>query len=136
MFLYEVFTLKERGPHGNAKCLHLVRTCNDATIVVRENDNGFFFQSGIEDSFAGNVKIVAVNESNYLFHEQDGERLDTVNNVRYDTPYLKIHFLANGNRFKVIIFRDEVECIIYLVHAFHRQFTINNGNNNFLMSGF
>lgn len=135
MFLYEVFTFKERGTHGNAESLYLVRTRNYATVVVREHNNRFFFQSGIEDPFAGNVKIVAVNESTNLFHEEGGERLDAVDNVRYDTPYLKIHFIPNGNRFKVIVFREEVECILDLVHAFHRHFTINNGNNNFLMSG-
>jgi hypothetical protein len=89
----------------------------------------------IENPFAGNVKIIAVNESKYMLHGESDERLKSMDNVRYDTPYLKIHFLPDGNCFKGIVFREEAECILDLVHAFHRQFTINNGNNNFLMSG-
>ena len=61
--------------------------------------------------------------------------LGAVDNVSYDTPYLKIHFLPNDHSFKVIVLRKEVEVIIDLMQAFHRQFTINNGNNNFLMGG-
>lgn len=48
--------------HGDAECFGFVASGDDASVVAGEDDDGFAFEVGSEDSLAGDKEIVAIAE--------------------------------------------------------------------------
>ena len=63
MLLQQLSALEKRCTHINTQSLGLIRTRNDATIVVAEYHNGTAVQMRLEQAFAGTVETIAVDDS-------------------------------------------------------------------------
>ena len=60
---------KQWNTHGNPCIFCLVRTGDDAAVVVAEHNNGLAVQMGLEQPFAGTIETVAIDDGE---HEVEG----------------------------------------------------------------
>ena len=58
----QCLVLECRSPHGDPEGLHLVRAGDETAVVVRENGDGGGFEVRLEDPFARDVKVIAIDE--------------------------------------------------------------------------
>ena len=66
MHRYQRLQLEEGGTHRDIERLELVGPADAAPVVVRHDGNRLTLQRGVEHSFAGDVEVVAVYETDHL----------------------------------------------------------------------
>ena len=59
--LLQVFDFEVRSADGDVEFFEFRRTGHDAAVVVRQDGDAPSFEARIEDAFAGNIEIIAIN---------------------------------------------------------------------------
>ena len=68
--------LEPRDTHGDAERLDLGAACDDAAIVVGEDDDRTVLQTWVEQLLAARVEVVAINQGKDRHRDQAAKRLN------------------------------------------------------------
>jgi hypothetical protein len=58
----EIFPLKGRSSHGQAKGLYLIGSGHHTTVVIGEDNYRLAFKVGLKNALAGDIEVVAVHQ--------------------------------------------------------------------------
>jgi hypothetical protein len=102
------------------------RTSHSATIVVGENDNRNAFEVGPKHTLAGDVEVVAIDQSEDFFHDSS----QGVDGVFHDAENVKVLTKRNADRFVERVRRFEPYAVRSAPQAFHRVLPVDGHDDH------
>ena len=144
---HQVFALKPRLSHAHTQSFGLVGARDHTAIVVRQHHHGHVAQVGPKQSFATDVEVVAIDQSQLLSgrlcgrtHDdvlQAGEAsIQLVQVVSDYAPNAELLATLHQNGWVQIVFGHELDHAAAPVQTLHGELVVEHGQHNVVVLGF